>query len=416
MTAGLRRASLWAARACVIAALAAGVGLYRARRGNTRLTLPTAPARQGDFLVLVRCRGALKARRSAGIYAPTVPGLRIAWVAHPGDAVSAGDVILRFDSSSAQSQLLQKEAQLKQSQASLDQAVAQSKITAQQDQTELADARFSVESSQWQVKQQEILSRIKGAQAQIDLSIAEQRLKVQEATVALHNASDASRIASLTRQRDQVLADVQITRSRIVQMDLKAPIGGLFMLDTNCSGAFSTSDCKPFKAGDNVSSNMSLGQIPDLSTLEMDVKLEEADRGRAFAGQEAIVRVDALPELTLPARVNIVSSLAEMRMEYPYTRSFRAYAAVLHPDPRLRPDMNGGMDIVVNRIPNAVAIPSAALFTRSGKPVVYLAEAGGARPVEVQVQARNPDEVAVLGIPAGSTVSLVDPASGGEKK
>ena len=70
--------------------------------------------------------------------------------------------------------------------------------------------------------------------------------------------------------------------------------------------------------------------------------------------------------------------------------------------------MNGGMDIVVNRIPDAISIPSKALFTRDGKPIVYLANKGHYTAAGVQVQARNPDEVAVTGIPAGSMVTLVD--------
>ncbi len=107
---------------------------------------------------------------------------------------------------------------------------------------------------------------------------------------------------------------------------------------------------------------MALGQIPDLTTLEMDVKLEEADRGRIAVNQEVLVRVDALPELAIPAKVSEVSSLAEMRMEYPYTRSFRAYAAILRPDARLRPDMNGGMDIIVSRIPERHQHPLQGAF------------------------------------------------------
>ena len=70
--------------------------------------------------------------------------------------------------------------------------------------------------------------------------------------------------------------------------------------------------------------------------------------------------------------------------------------------------MNGGMDIIIKRIPNAISIPAKALFTHAGKPIVYLAENGRYRPVEVQVLARNPDEVAVSGIPAGAMVTLVD--------
>jgi hypothetical protein len=70
--------------------------------------------------------------------------------------------------------------------------------------------------------------------------------------------------------------------------------------------------------------------------------------------------------------------------------------------------MNGGMDIVINRIPDAISIPSKGLFTHNGKPIVYLANAGQYRAAEVEVQARNPDEVAIKGIPAGSMVALVD--------
>ena len=151
--------------------------------------------------------------------------------------MNAGDTIMRFDSSTAKQQLMQKEAQLKQAQATLDQALAQSQITTQQDQTEFADAKFSLERAQVQVEQAEIRSRLQGDASRIDLGVAEQKLKVQEATVALHRASEKSRLASLTRQRDQAQADVEITRSRISQMELKAPSNGLLTLRTNCAGA-----------------------------------------------------------------------------------------------------------------------------------------------------------------------------------
>jgi HlyD family secretion protein len=417
MRARRHRIRSWAARILVLATLAgAGFGVYRYRKGQAGATYPNTQVRKGDFLVLVRCRGALRARRSTGFYTPPVPNLRIAWVAPAGDHVNAGDPLVRFDSSTAKQQLMQKEAQLRQAQATLDQALAQAKITAQQDQTEVADAKFSVERARVRVEQAVIKSRIQGEESRIDLGVAEQKLRVQEATVAHHQASDKSRMASVTRQRDQAMSEVQLTKSRIAEMELKAPTSGLLVLNTNCAGAIMSADCKPYKVGDNVSSNMALGQIPDLATLEMDVSIEEVNRGRVAVNQEALVRVDALPELTIPAKIGAVSQLAEMRMEYPYTRSFRAYASLLHPDKRLRPEMNGGMDIIVSRIPNAISIPSKALFTRGGKPVVYVAEQGRYRAVEVAVLARNPDEVAISGIPAGSAVALVDVARAEQKK
>jgi len=412
------RVRSWTARIAVLALLGgAGLGVYRIRKAQAGTTFPSAPVKKGEFLVLVRCRGSVKARRSAGIYTPLVPNLRIAWIAPAGSTVNAGDAILRFDSSTAQQTLMQQQAQLKQADATLDQAVAQAKITAEQDQSALADAKFAVEQAGYQVQMDQLQKGpIKGKESAIDLEVAQRKLDLQVATIALHEASSTSKIASLTRQRDLAKTQMDVTASRIAQMELKAPIGGLLLFEMNWSGVFTTADAKPYKVGDTVGSNMDLGSIPDLDSLEMNVKLEEADRGRVAVDQDALIRVDAIPESTVPAKVTQVTALAEMSLEYPYTRSFRAAAKLLKPDPRVRPDMNGSLDVIVRRIPDAVSIPSKALFTRAGKPVVYVAEKGRYRAVEIGIQARNPDEVAVTGVPPGSTVALVDVAAEERKK
>jgi HlyD family secretion protein len=392
----------------------AGYGVNRWRKTESAVQLPTAPARKGDFLVIVRCRGELKSERSVSLYTPMIPNLRIAWMVPSGEKVNAGDAVIRFDSSSAQQDLAQKEAALKQAQATLDQAVAQAKITAEQDASNLADSKFTVERARLQASQQAILSRIQGEEAKVALGVAEQKEKVQEATVALHAASDKSRMASLTRLREQAQSDVDVTKQRLEQMEIKAPNAGVIVYYMNYSQG--GTNARPFKVGDNVFAGMGLAEIPDLSTLVLDAKVEEIDRGRIAVNNDVKIRIDALPELTIDAQVTQISPLAELSYEFPPTRSFRAYARLQHPDDRLRPGMNGGMDIVVNRIPNAISIPSKALFTRNGKPVVYLASDGHYRPVEVEVQARNPDEVAIKGLQAGTSVALVDPEKKDQKK
>src|SRR5690348_5366960 len=104
---------------------AAGFEVYRLRQASASTTLPTAPARKGDFSVIVRCRGELKARRSMQIVAPmNVPDLRIVWAVAPSSKIKAGDIVIKFDKSSAQQQLSEREAALRQAQATLDQAVA----------------------------------------------------------------------------------------------------------------------------------------------------------------------------------------------------------------------------------------------------------------------------------------------------
>jgi HlyD family secretion protein len=410
-----RRARAWLTFLFVLTLVGgASAGIYRYRQSLNVTTYPVAAARQGDFLVIIRCRGELKADRSIGIYAPRVPDLRIAWLAPAGEAVKEGAPIIRFDSSTAQQQLQQKEAALRQAQATLDQAVAQARITAAQDKSDLADANFTVERARLEVSRQETVSRLQGEAAAVDLKVAEQKSKVQEATVALHATADNSKVASLTRLRDQAASDVDITKTRIAQMELKAPIEGLLVFASNYAQGWM--NAKPFKVGDNVFAGMQIAEMPDLNTLVMDGKVEEIDRGRIQPGMDVRVRVDSLPELTLNAKVNNVSLMAETTNEFPPTRNFRAYASLVKPDSRLRPGMNGGVDIVINRIPNAISIPSKALFTHAGKPVVYVADRGQYRATNVEVQARNPDEVAITGIPAGTMVTLVDIENKGQKK
>lgn len=411
-----RKIRPWLALLVVLGAVAGSAfGVYRMRQTATAVELPVAPAREGEFLAIVRCRGDLKAARSAQIYTPIVPNLRIAWMAPAGETVQEGDSLIKFDSSSATQQLAQKEAGLKQAEASLDQAVAQSKITAEQDKSDLEQAKYTVERSKLEVSRLSVMSRIEGEQAKVDLDIAQQKLKAQEATVALHATSDKAKIASLTRLRDQARADVQLMKDRIAQMEIKAPITGIPVYAQNYSQGWN--NARPFKVGDNVFAGMNLAEIPDLNTLEMDVKIEETDRGRITLGADARVRVDSLPEVNVGAKLDRISPLAELSTyEWPPTRAFHGYARIAKPDPRMRPGMNGGMDIVVNRIAKAISIPAKALFTRDGKPVVYLASHGHYTAAAVEVEARNPDEVAVKGLKAGGMVALVDPEKKEQKK
>ncbi len=418
MSPSLKRVRFWLTLSLSLLVVAsAAAGIYRLRKVHADVSFPVAQAKHGDFLVIVRCRGELKAARSIEIYTPMVPNLRIAWMAPSGENVQQGDPIIRFDSSSSQQDLAKKEAQLKSAIAALDQWVAQARITVEQDKSDLSDAQFAVENAKVQASLQDIKSKISGEEARIDLGIAEQKLKVAQATADLHAVADRSKLASLTRLRDQAQADVDITKARIAQMEVKAPSSGFLTFNLNYQGSIGGTDAKPYKVGDTVYSGMNLGEIPDLSTLQLSGSIEETDRGRIAQNQDVVVRIDALPELSLPAKLDIISPLAEVTMtEWPPTRSFRASASITKMDPRLRPGMNGGMDIVVNRVPNAISIPAKALFTRNGKPVVYLADGGSYRPVEVQVEARNPDEVAVSGIAPGATVALVDVSKKEAKK
>jgi RND family efflux transporter MFP subunit len=396
----------------VLLAVATGAvfAVRQFRRTEAVAALPMAAAKKGDFLVLVRTRGQLIARRSEQLIAPIdATDLQIVWLAPAGGPVKKDQVVIKFDPSRTQQDLKEKQVALDQAQAALDQAVADAKIAADQDQIDLSTANYTAEKARLEATKEAIVSKIQGEESEIDFNLAQQRLKVQKAATITHEKSAESHIASLTRARDTAKAQVEFTQHQLSLMELKSPLDGVINYMSNYSQGWI--NAQPFKVGDHAVAGGVLAEIPDLSTLAMEAKVDEVDRGRVAVGSQVMVHVDAFPEKTMPAAVDFVTPLPEQNNEWPPTRSFRAYAKIESPDARLRPGMNAGADIVETKIPGAISIPAKALFTRDGKPVVYVksGEQYVARPV--QVTAKNPDEVAITGIDAGTMVALADPTA-----
>lgn len=399
----------------LVALLLATLGVFGWRRMNSDSTgadLPTATSKRGEFAVVVRCRGALVAAHRVTLLAPEdVPDLQIVWLAAVGSQVKPGDVVIRFDGSKLQQDLREKTQGLKQAQASLDQATAQERIDAGKGKLDLTQARADMEKARLEASKQAIVSAIQGEESAIDFRLAGGKVTVQESAVALTRESNVAKIASQRRLRDQAQAELDLARRRLAQIEVKTPIAGLVSYLSNTSQGWM--NAQNFKVGDHAYAGASIAEIPDLSSLQMESKVDEEDRGRIAVGNTVLVHVDAFPESTFHARLTTISALTEQSFEeWPPTRTFRAFAQIEHPDPRLRPSMNAGADIVERKIADAISVPSRSIFAVDGRPTVYRKGAQGFEPVKVRVEARNPDEAAVSGIPEGTVVTLAQPGEG----
>ncbi|MDQ2774537.1 MAG: efflux RND transporter periplasmic adaptor subunit [Acidobacteriota bacterium] len=238
---------------------------------------------------------------------------------------------------------------------------------------------------------------------------AEEKVTLQRSTSGLHAASDKAKIASQTRLRDQARDEVTLIREHLALMDVKTPTCGVISYFPNYTQGWM--NAQPYKVGDHAYPGAVIAEVPDLSTLQMESKLDETDRGRVSKGDSVLVHVDALPEKVFNAQLTSISPLTEQSFnEWPRTRSFRGYALIGKSDSRMRPGMNAAADIVEKKTANAVSVPAKALFTRHGQPTVYVATGDHYVPTSVRVRARNPDEVAVEGLAPGARISLAEPA------
>ena len=265
---------------------------------------------------------------------------------------------------------------LRQAQATLDQALAQAKITAEQDKSDLADANYTVETARLEASKQEIVSRIQGEESKIDLGVAQQKLKV-----AGGHRRSARRLRPLQDRLPHPPARSGPGRCRSHQSphrpdgDSRRPIAGFLIFNPELLPGLDERQALQSRRQRLRRHGPRRNARPRPPSM-MDAKVEEIDRGRIAAGNRTSASA-SIPSRSSPSPPRSARSRCSPK---PAT-SFRppAVSAPMppsrNPDPRLRPGMNGGMDIIINRIPNAISIPAKALFTRAGKPIVYLADA-----------------------------------------
>jgi HlyD family secretion protein len=166
-----------------------------------------------------------------------------------------------------------------------------------------------------------------------------------------------------------------------------------------------------FKEGDRAWSGAGLVELPDLSTLRINGRIEEADRGRVKLQQDAVIRVDALPDKEFTGRVADISPLAKPDFTgWPVRKNFDLSLQIDQVDPRLRPGMSTTARVAVERLPNVIVIPAETSFVKSGKTVVYVLRGSKFEERVVEIARRGNGQLVIAkGLKLGERVATRDP-------
>jgi HlyD family secretion protein len=174
----------------------------------------------------------------------------------------------------------------------------------------------------------------------------------------------------------------------------------------------------PFKEGDRAWAMAGIAQLPDLTELHINARLEEEDRGRISVGETVSARVDAVPDHELTGKVSDISPLAKIDFSggWPPAKNFDLSVVLDQPDARLRPGMSVTERIAVQRIPNVVLVPAEGVFNRNGRDVVYIQQgakdSGDFLEQPVVIGHRGGGQVEIQsGLQPGQRVALKDPVA-----
>jgi len=387
--------------------------------GTTEVEVPVARVRKGDFVISVRTRGDIKSARSLVLKAPQVPGLRIVRLAQAGRPVKKGDVVVEFDGSQQDQNVSTRTTNVRAQDGNITQLKATQRISEEADAMNKMSSEYDLERSKLDASKDEVLSAIEGEKNRIQVGVSEGSLQTVKASINAHRVGQEADLSRLTQARDKAVRDLATAQGYLGMMQLRAPIDGIVNVLPNfrSQGSFGQST-PPFKEGDNAWTGAEIAEIPDLSEMYVDLKLEEVDRGKLKLGQEVRIRVDAIPDKEFGATLDWISPIAALVFKGGSTaeKTFPARATITNLDPRLRPGMSASTEIIIEKEPGVLLIPSRASFSKNGKPAVYRQVDKTFATVPIEVGKQNDEDVVVTsGLKEGDVVTLESPAEAAKR-
>ena len=334
--------------------------------------------------------------------------LQIVKLVASGTVVKAGDVVVEFDGSTLKRTMQEKQSELKQAEAEIEQSNAQARITREQNATELMRARYNIERAKLDVNKGDTVSRLDVEKAKLTLIDSEQKLKELEAKIKSDTTSAEADLSAKRRKREKALFDFQRAERGLQSLQLKAPAGGMVNVLTNYrSGSTWGGGEVEFRQGDRAWPGAAVLELPDLSSVHLEARLDETDRGRLTVGQDATIRIEAIQGREFKAKIERISVLA--RGDYsswPPSRNFDLNLVLTEIDPKIRPNMSAVARIATERVKDVVLVPNEAVFQRDGYPIVYRLDGSIFQEQRIEVARRGREQAIVAsGVSVGDRIA-----------
>ncbi len=245
----------------------------------------------------------------------------------------------------------------------------------------------------------------------LGLADAQQReSQAQVKDVADTRANDMGFIAQ-DKKIAKIRADIDKAKTGLEHLKVTAPSAGVVSILPNYRNSSGMGNPPEYRPGDSAYPGAEIVELPDLSKVHLEAKLDESDRGKLRAGQTATIRVDAIADHEFQAAVSDVSVLAKVDFSsWPATKNFALQLAFTDADQRLRPGMSAAARIAVGRLPDMLMVPAESVFIVDGRPSVYVLKGRKFIAVPLEIVRRGREQIAVkAALSANDRVALTRP-------
>lgn len=284
------------------------------------------------------------------------------------------------------------------------------------------------------------LEEVKVIKTQIRLDSAETELRLyqqysfpKEAEQALANYEDA--IMSYQRTRAEGQAELAQAEARYKAAEKRLNLAVEKLNDLNMQLAatviraerpglvvygsaeqnnqsFRGNNQEPIQVGSTVRERQPILTIPDLTEMAVRVNIHESVVQRVAEGQTVNIRVDAFPDIGLTGFVSKVAVVADSGNSFmnPDLKVYPSMVTIDGTHDWMRPGMSAQVEILVERLEDAVYVPLQAVTYYGDQQVVYVVRNGRSERRVVEVGSFSEQFIQILdGVVPGEEVMLLPP-------
>jgi multidrug efflux pump subunit AcrA (membrane-fusion protein) len=239
------------------------------------------------------------------------------------------------------------------------------------------------------------------------------KLKLESATIAFERAKEQIENKKVIQREDLLQKSLAIKQLTSTLDDAKSSLNSLFVVSPAKGITIKEENWntgQKWAVGDQPWSGSKLIELPDLSEMRAEVKINEVDVSKIIPGQRVEIRPDAYSDSSYAGKVESVANLAQNKDYKTKIKIFPVQIRISGQSKTLLPGLTVSCKIIVSEIEGVLYIPLESLFREQGMEFVYLKSGSGFKRRNIKTGAINTDFAIVMeGLDENDQVALSDP-------
>ncbi len=363
----------------------------------------------GLFEIILHAEGELRAAQSTPIKPP--PGSRhprtIEWMVPDNSWVSKGDVVARFDASSARRgtrdvgiELSKVDIQVMSKQREL-----QRQLGELGNELELVDIE-KIMADKFTIDDELAYSRHEIIDAMRDKQLLDYRSGHLEGKKGTYRDREGAEVAVLNAARATQESKYQEHQTQLDHSEIRAPHDGFFVYEKTWFG-------QKIDVGSTVFPGNKIASIPNLEKMEAVLHVLETEAVGIVENQAAIVIIDAFPDRPLSGTISKISATASPIERDSPVKYFKVTISLDKADPDwITPESQVAASIAISRIEDTIFVPNQSIFSDGSGDWVFVRRGGSLEKQEIELGLRGANRSQIIsGLEKGTEIALFPPSA-----